>query len=103
MPKTDKPLEKAIEAAVVKYANTKGMMVKKMQTGIGGSAGWPDRMFIAKSGKLFFIEFKREGGKLSDWQELLINQLRGYKQLVYVVDNITYGKEVIDEYASKDS
>jgi len=103
MPKASKPLEKTIEAAIVKYANAKGMMCKKLQTGIGGSAGWPDRMFIAKSGKLFFIEFKREGGKLSDWQELLIHQLRAHKQLVYVVDNVIYGKEVIDEYAAKDS
>jgi len=94
-PKSKPVLEKTIEAAVVKYAKERGFLVHKMQAGRGGTGGWPDRMFI-KNGKVFFIEFKRFGGKLSELQKARINDLQRERITVYVVDNIQYGKDVIN-------
>lgn len=88
--------ERAIEKAVCAYANASGFMVKKMQTGIGGAAGWPDRMFI-KNGRVFFIEFKRPGGKLSSMQGVVAHLLQKEKIHVYIIDDIAAGKRAIDQ------
>jgi len=95
-------LEKAIEKAVVAYANKLGFMCKKLQTGVGGTAGWPDRLFISPTGRVIWVEFKSSTGALRPLQELLIAQLRSYKQLVYVVNDIDYGKKIFDDYARED-
>ena len=88
------PLEATIEAAVVKYAKSKGMLVRKMN-GLG-NRGWPDRMFITKNGDIFWIEFKRKGGKLSPGQETTLQLLGEYRQTIYIVDAVDCGKQVVD-------
>jgi hypothetical protein len=86
-------LEKQIEAKVCDYAKTKGMMVYKFTS--PARAAVPDRMFI-RNGRVFFIEFKREGQKPTPAQEREHNRLRQQAINVFVVDNVEAGKECID-------
>lgn len=86
-------LEKQIEAKVCDYAKTKGMMVYKFTS--PARAAVPDRLFIL-NGRVFFIEFKREGQKPTPAQEREHNRLRQQAINVFVVDNVDSGKMVID-------
>lgn len=88
--------EKSIQTAVVAYARSKGLLCKKMETGRFGSTGWPDYMFLKLHPKVFFIEFKREGGKLTALQEHSIAQLRRMGFPVWVIRNAETGKACID-------
>jgi hypothetical protein len=45
-----------------------------------------------------FIEFKREGMKPTPAQEREHNRMRGHGVQVYVVDDVTTGKWVIDRF-----
>lgn len=75
-------LEKAIEAAAVKKAKALGYMCLKIN-GLG-QRSWPDRLFLAKDGKVIWIEFKRKGGVLSEGQKTKIAELKAQKQSVFV-------------------
>jgi hypothetical protein len=86
-------LEKQIEAKVCDYAKTKGMMVYKFTS--PARAAVPDRLFIL-NGRVFFIEFKREGQKATPAQEREHHRLRQQLINVFVVDNVDAGKECID-------
>jgi len=86
-------LEKQIEAKVCDYAKTKGMMVYKFTS--PARAAVPDRLFICK-GRVFFIEFKREGQKPTPAQEREHHRLRQHKVSVFVVDNVEDGKAMVD-------
>lgn len=90
----DNPLEKVIEEKVNKYAESKGMIQYKFVSPNRRSV--PDRMYVVKGGKTFFIEFKRKGEKPTPGQEREIAKLRAQGSLVYVVDNIEQGKGIID-------
>lgn len=70
-------------------------MVRKMN-GLG-FAGWPDRMFIAPNGRVFWIEFKRPGHKPTPIQFALHCQLRGRKHDVAVIDDVEEGKQFVLE------
>ena len=86
-------LESYIETAVTEYSITKGM--NNLKLNVSGRIGWPDRIFLFRS-IAFFIEFKRAGEPPRKAQLYVhgILEAQGFK--VYVVDNIPYGKEVID-------
>lgn len=86
-------LEKQIEAKVCDYAKTKGMMVYKFTS--PARAAVPDRLFICK-GRVFFIEFKREGQKPTPAQEREHHRLRQQAINVFVVDSVDAGKECVD-------
>lgn len=88
-------LEKQIEEKVCKYAADKGMLVYKFTS--PNRAAVPDRLFITPDGGFFFIEFKREGQKPTPPQEREHTRLRGHKVPVFVVDNVAYGKALIDK------
>ena len=87
--------ESSIEQGVVKYAKEKGFLAYKFTS--PSNRGVPDRIFI-KNGKLFFIEFKTPGKKLSKFQEQVIKKLylEGFK--TYLVSNIAHGKNLINYY-----
>ena len=59
-------------------------------------AAVPDRMFVAPSGKVFFIEFKASGKKPTLPQTREHQRVRDHGVLVLVVDNVDEGKGVID-------
>lgn len=91
--KNPDPLEKDIEAAVVKYAKSLQMLVYKFTSPSRRSV--PDRMFITKDGVVFFIEFKRKGQKPTASQEVESEKIRAQGVQVNVVDNIESGKRII--------
>ena len=86
-------LEKQIEAKVCDYAKELGLGVYKFTS--PARAAVPDRMFIYK-GRVFFIEFKREGQKPTPAQEREHNRMRQHQINVFVVDNVEMGKLMVD-------
>lgn len=91
--KTTDPLEKDIEAAVVKHAKSLGMLVYKFTSPSRRSV--PDRMFITQAGVVFFIEMKRRGEKPTTAQALEIAKIRAQGVKCFVVDNVADGKKVV--------
>lgn len=87
-------LEKQIEARVCDYAKDRGLLVYKFTS--PARAAVPDRMFVAPSGKVFFIEFKASGKKPTVPQAREHQRLRDHGVLVFVVDNVDEGKAMID-------
>lgn len=87
-------LEKQIEKAVCDYAKTKGCLVYKFSS--PGHAAVPDRMFILPGSRMFMIEFKAKGKKLTPAQtrERLRLMVKGVS--CYVVDDIEEGILIID-------
>jgi hypothetical protein len=88
--------EKSIQKAVVDYARKRGCIAIKLSTnGRFGTSGWPDYMFLRGSHALF-IEFKRQGGKLTPKQGLHIQILRDAGFPAEVVDTVEWGKLLIN-------
>lgn len=89
-------LEKQIEAKVCDYAKERGLLVYKFTS--PNRMAVPDRMFVRPDGKIFFIEFKREGQKPTPAQYREHERLRGHGVLVFVVNNVLSGMLVIDTW-----
>ena len=87
-------LEKDIESKVCEYARSKGVLAYKFTS--PARAAVPDRMFIAPDGRVWFCEFKRGGQKPTPAQEREHAKLRTQKVNVFVIDNVTEGKVMID-------
>jgi hypothetical protein len=87
-------LEKQIEAKVCEYAKSKGVLAYKFTS--PARAAVPDRMFIAPDGRVWFCEFKREGQKPTAAQDREHTRLRQQKVNVFVIDNVSEGKTMID-------
>lgn len=94
--KNPDPLEKVIEAAVCKYAQSKGFLTYKFTSPARSAV--PDRLFIAPGGQCMFIEFKRKGQKPTQPQQREHDRLTNQHVDVYVVDSIDDGKLLIDEW-----
>lgn len=95
-------LEKYLERKIVIKAKKLGYRADKFKS--PGNKGVPDRIFTSKSGKLFFIEFKRKGitkskdGKLSENQKQTISDLITRKQLVFVINDEKEAMEILERY-----
>lgn len=87
------PLEKDIEAKVVKHAKDLGCLVYKFTSPSRRSV--PDRLFIAPGGKVFWMEMKRSGKKPTPAQEEEIRKIREKGATVYVVDSVASGYAAI--------
>ncbi len=98
--KNPDPLEKVIEAAVCKYAQSKGFLTYKFTS--PARVACPDRLMITPKGRCFFIEFKRLGQKPTPAQEREHCRLRASRIYVAVIDNIDDGKAMIDMVAPGD-
>lgn len=94
--KNPDPLEKVIEAAVCKYAQSKGFLTYKFTSPARSAV--PDRLFIAPGGQCMFIEFKRKGQKPTQPQQREHDRLTNQHVDVIVVDSIEEGKLLIDEW-----
>ncbi len=90
-------LERDIEQRVCAYAKSKGFLVYKFSS--PNHAGVPDRMFVAPHQRVFWIEFKREGCKLTPLQTRECDKLANCGFEVYMVDSVEQGKSIIDEQA----
>ena len=86
--------ESAIETKVVRYAEGLGVIVLKLS--VPSSAGWPDRLFLLKGGKCFFIEFKSNAGRPSRLQRYRQTQLRVQGHASYICNSTINGKEIVD-------
>lgn len=87
-------LEKQIERSVCDYAKERGMLVYKFTS--PERAAVPDRLFITPKGKVWFIEFKREGAKPTAPQSREHGRLRGHGVAVFVVDAVDKGRTAVD-------
>lgn len=85
--------ESKIESVVCKYARDKGFDVYKFTS--PQRAACPDRLFLRK-GRAFFCEFKATGEKATVPQEREHARLRAQGFFVFVVDDIAYGKGVVE-------
>lgn len=87
-------LERDIERAVCKYAESRGMLQYKFTS--PARAAVPDRLFVMPGGRVFFIEFKAPGKKATppQFREHMRLTLQGSQ--VFVVDGVTTGREVVD-------
>lgn len=94
--------EGKIQDAVIRYARfEKDVLCRKNETGAYHvSSGWLDYAIYPGRGRVFFIEFKAPGGKLTPLQQHMWNDLvsRGYH--CYLVDDILKGKLIIDRECS---
>jgi hypothetical protein len=89
-------LEKNIEKKIVDYAKKYDIISYKLNSET--SKGLPDRMFITRTGVIFFVEFKRKGKTPNELQQFIINKLIKRKCLVSVIDDVDSGIELIDAY-----
>ena len=88
-------LEKQIEEKVNTYAKEQGYLVYKFTS--PQRAAVPDRLYITPRGKVFFVEFKREGMKPTPAQDREHERLREQGVRVFVIDNVQAGKDMVDE------
>ena len=87
-------LEKEIEKRVCEHA--KEMKILNYKFVSPGHIGVPDRMFITPKGYIFFIEFKRNGGKTTPMQDREIARIRARGIPVHIVDDVDQGIGLID-------
>jgi len=88
-------LEKQIEDAVCKYAKEQGVLPYKFTS--PSRASVPDRLFVGPTGRIWFCEFKREGELPTPAQLREHHKLRLRGVSVWVVDNVTAGKLMVDQ------
>ena len=86
-------LEKDIEKKVCEYAKTQRLLVYKFTS--PNRAAVPDRLFITSAGVVFLIEFKAPGKTATQPQQREHERLRAYGVKVFVVDDVTMGKMII--------
>lgn len=87
-------LERDIEARVCTYAKNKGLLHYKFTS--PARIGVPDRMFVRKDGKIFFVEFKREGKEPTEVQLREHRLMRDFNVPVFVIDNVDDGRLLVD-------
>jgi hypothetical protein len=85
--------ERQIESKVVKKAKELGFLTYKFSS--PSNRGVPDRIFISPHGKVFFIEFKSEKGKVTKLQEKVIKDITIRDVDVFVVDHVEIGLEIL--------
>lgn len=89
-------LEKQIESEVCAYARRQGFEAYKFTS--PSRSAVPDRLMIAPSGRVFFIEFKRKGQKPTPAQVREHTRLTKMGQCVYVIDDVCDGISLVDTY-----
>lgn len=93
-------LEKDIENPVCRYARYRyGMKAEKFTS--PGQRSVPDRLFSTINGFAFFIEFKAPGKEATKKQVKDHKERREMGFKVFVVDDITRGKRIIDNMAAE--
>ena len=85
--------ESKIEKKVTEFAEENGMLHYKFTS--PGHRFVPDHFYVTKKGTIFFIEYKQWGKVPGPGQTREIARLQNQNAMVFVVDNIDYGKGVI--------
>lgn len=89
-------IEKEIEKRVKTYAESKGWLTRKWTS--PGHSFVPDQIFISPLGQVVFVEFKRHGGVPTPGQQREHEKLRRQNCIVYTIDSVEAGKEMIDAF-----
>ena len=79
---TEKTLERKLKTGVEKL----GGLCLKLTT--PGFTGIPDRLVLLPGGKVWFVEVKKPGGKLSPRQEIVIPQLKKLDFDTVIIDSV---------------
>jgi hypothetical protein len=87
-------LEKYIEREVCDYAETLGILHRKLSSPAHRSV--PDRLFAPSQKPIFLVEFKRAGEVPTILQEREHVRLRVQGVNVFVIDNIQDGYALMD-------
>ena len=89
-------LESSLVSKVNKFAVKNNMIYLNIKD--KNLNGWPDSLLINREGVHYWFELKREDkqGRLSPIQEYRIQEMKGYKIKVYVVNDIKQIKEIIN-------
>lgn len=90
--------EAYVEEKVCTYAKDHDFLVYKFTS--PNRAAVPDRMFVHRTGYMFFIEFKAEGKVSTPAQEREHLRLKGHNVSVYVCDDVSEGKRIIDRVSA---
>lgn len=85
-------LEKDVEKQLVTGTKKRGGRAYKFVS--PGNAGVPDRIVILPDGRLYFVELKREDGKLTQ------NQVRQIRRLTTLGQQVTvcYGRDGVEKF-----
>lgn len=97
-PATHKPREKDVEAAIGRYAVSKGCLWWKFTSPNNRSV--PDRVVVTPLGVVAFMEIKRPGKELTPGQAEKAKDLRKHNALVDWTDNVEKGKQLIEEWCA---
>lgn len=87
VPSAKNVLEKDVRDTCIALAKRLSIFHKRMHFGPGAARGWPDDLFILPNGHHWWVEFKRPGGKATELQERMHNQMRMYGADVSVIDH----------------
>ena len=85
--------EKQIESKIVKKAKELGFLTYKFSS--PSNRGVPDRVFINPFGRIFFMEFKSEKGKLTKLQEKVIKDISEYGVGVFIINSVEVGLQIL--------
>jgi hypothetical protein len=88
------PLERDIERRVCEYARSLGCLAYKFVS--PATSHVPDRIIITPNGVIAFVEFKRRGCVPTAAQAIEHAKMRKCKVLVFVVDSVEDGKNVVN-------
>ncbi len=91
--------ERRIESTIAKKAIELGFLTYKFTS--PSNRGVPDRIFINKTGQIFFIEFKSLSGKVTSLQRKVFIGLINRGVAVYLVNNIQRGIDILNSNINK--
>lgn len=89
-----------IEKAFCKYADKLGCKALKLI--FLNKKGFPDRTIICNGGRIFFIEFKREGKKPSPAQVIVRRMLESFGFEYYICDTKGQAESHLDNFLAFD-
>jgi len=85
--------EKEIERRCCKMAEQKGWIPLKLTC--PNRIGVPDRVFVAPKGATVWVEFKKDGGRLSPVQKRTIAEFTELGHAVFVIFNVEQFKKIL--------
>lgn len=91
--------ERYIESTIAKKAVELGFLTYKFTS--PSNRGVPDRIFINKTGQIFFIEFKSLSGKVTSLQRMVFSKLIHRGISIYLVNNIQRGIDILNSNINK--
>lgn len=92
----DPTVEKDIQKAAIKHAESRKVQVIRMVFRPGLRAGWPDVLFLIPGGRPLFIEFKSKGKKPTCLQAKRLRELVQAGYHAVWADNLPDAVDVIE-------